>query len=514
VNAKLKKQLRQRKRKIEKRLSAEGMPPPHVFRRQNVHYELAERTRGIAYGGIGAMHALAHESGLVKAIDRRLSLLKMHRPYTEADHVLNIAFNMLCDGTCLEDIELRRNDEVFLDALGAARIPDPTTAGDFCRRFGEDSVRELQTAINEARLQVWARQPRKFFERATIDMDGSLVPTCGECKQGMDIAYNGVWGYHPLVVSLAETNEVLSIINRSGNRPSHEGAAREADAAIALCRAAGFLAIRLRGDTDFSQTRHLDRWDDAGVEFLFGLDVTAAGHVLADDLVASAWSALERPPRDEPKNIEAKTTRARPENVKEKVVIARRFTNIRLVSEDVAECDYQPAACRKRYRLIIVRKNLEVSEPKQGRLFDDYRYFSYITNVREAAADRLVLVANARCNQENLISQLKSGVRALHAPVNSLVANGAYMVMAALAWNLKAWSALWLPARSARQRHEKVRLLRMEFRTFVNAFLRVPAQIARTGRRLMFRLLAWNPWSPIFFRLTDALRLCDQRGAK
>jgi hypothetical protein len=113
-----------------------------------------------------------------------------------------------------------------------------------------------------------------------------------------------------------------------------------------------------------------------------------------------------------------------------------------------------------------------------------------------------------------LISQLKSGVRALHAPVNSLVANGAYMVMAALAWNLKAWSALWLPARSARQRHEKVRLLRMEFRTFVNAFLRVPAQIARTGRRLMFRLLAWNPWSPIFFRLTDALRLCDQRGAK
>jgi hypothetical protein len=446
---------------------------------------------------------------LVQAIDRRLFLLKLHRPYTEADHVLNIAFNMLCDGACLEDIELRRNDEVFLDALGAARIPDPTTAGDFCRRFTPDSVRDLQTAINEARLQVWARQPNEFFERATIDMDGSLVPTRGECKQGMDIAYNGVWGYHPLVVSLAETNEVLSIINRSGNRPSHEGAAREADDAVALCRAAGFRAIRLRGDTDFSQTAHLDRWDDAGVEFVFGLDATAARHVLADDLPDFAWSGLDRPPR-----YEAKTTRARPENVKEQVVIARQFNNIRLVSEDVAECDYQPTTCRRSYRLIIVRKNLEVSEPKQTRLFDDYRYFFYITNVRDVSAPQIVQEANARCNQENLIAQLKSGVRALHAPVNSLVANGAYMVMAALAWNLKAWAALWLPARSTRQRAEKVRLLRMEFRTFVNAFLRVPAQIARTGRRLVYRMLAWNPWSSIFFRLTDALRLCDPRDAK
>lgn len=496
----VRKELRRRKRRIARRLDPRRVPSPQVFQPQNVCYELPERTRGIVYGGIGAMLDLAHQSGLVQAIDQHVRVLKVHRPYTEADHVLNIAVNMLCDGTCLEDIELRRNDEVFLDAVGVPRIPDPTTAGDFCRRFQESDIQALQTAVDEARLTVWARQPASFFQRATIDMDGSMVETRGECKQGMDISYKGQWGYHPLVVSLAETNEVLAVVNRPGNRPSHEGAAAVADSGIELCQRAGFRSIRLRGDTDFSQTRHLDRWDDQGVEFLFGLDCTPGRHVLADDLLDSVWSQLERPAR-----YQAKTTRTRPENIKEQVVIAREFKNIRLVSEDVAECDYQPTACRRAYRLIIVRKNLDVTRGQQ-RLFEDYRYFFYITNIRGESAADLVFEANHRCNQENLVSQLKSGVRALHAPVNTLLANWAYMVMAALAWNLKAWAALWLPARSAEQQSEKDRVLRMEFKTFVNYFVRLPAQIVQTGRRLVYRLLAWNPQLPIFFRLTDALR--------
>ncbi len=503
MNAKVAAQLARRKRKIQRRLDSGKVPASPVFRRQNIHYEFAERSRGMVYGGIGAMAVLAQSVGLDKAINERLRLLKAHRPYTEADHVLNIAVNSLCDGTCLEDIELRRNDEVFLDALGAQRIPDPTTAGDFCRRFDEDNVWALQDAIDQARLTVWQRQPPEFFERATIDMDGSLVPTTGECKQGMDISYSGVWGYHPLIVSLAETNEVLSVVNRSGNRPSHEGAAVQADRAIALCRRAGFQSIRLRGDTDFSQTAHLDRWDADGVEFLFGLDNTPGRHVLADDLLDSVWSELVRPPR-----YEAARTRARPENVKEQIVVAREFENIRLVSEEVAECDYRPTACKQTYRLIIVRKNLEVDKGQQ-RLFDDYRYLFYLTNIRDESAAALVLEANHRCNQENLISQLKSGVRALHAPVNTLLANWAYMVMVALAWNLKAWAALCLPEPAGRwaekRRAEKRRVLRMEFKTFVNYFLRLPTQLVTQGRRLVYRVLAWNPWLGTFFRLTDAL---------
>jgi hypothetical protein len=165
-----------------------------MFGAPNVHYEVAERTRGFGVGGLGAMHQMAQSTGLVEEIDRRLPLLKVHLPYHESDHVLNLAYNVLAGGRCLEDLELLRNDEVYLDALGAQRIPDPTTAGDFCRRFQWYHVEWLMQAINEARLRVWRQQPETFFEEAVIEADGTLVETTGECKQGMDLSYQGVWG--------------------------------------------------------------------------------------------------------------------------------------------------------------------------------------------------------------------------------------------------------------------------------------------------------------------------------
>src|SRR5271166_47069 len=507
VHARVREKLARRKKRIQKRLDKKdlsGCSNP-VIAASNIQYEIGERGRGIGYGGIGAVHLLVRKLGLAESIDRRLHLLRIHLPYHESDHVLNFAYNALCDGTCLQDIELRRNDEVFLDALGARRIPDPTTAGDFCRRFQSEDVHTLLDIFNDIRMQAWAGQSAEFFEQARIDADGTLVGTTGECKQGMDIAYNGIWGYHPLLVSLANTSEVLSVINRSGNRPSHEGAADEIDRAIRVCRQGGFRQIVVRGDTDFTQTRHLDRWDSEGVQFIFGVNATANLHILADDLPKSAWQELQRPPRYQVKT----EPRRRPENVKEPIVVERQFENIRLVSEMVAEFDYRPAVCRRSYRLIVVRKNLSVEKGEQV-LFDDYRYFFYITNDRTSSAAEIVFRANDRCNQENLHAQLKHGVCALQAPLDNLVSNWAYMVMTALAWNLKAWLALQLPEQPGRwvERHraEKQTVLKMEFKTFINAFVRQPCQIIRTSRRLVYRLLAWNTWQPIFFRLLDVLR--------
>ena len=211
--------------------------------------------------------------GLIHDIDHNLHLFKRHLPYHESDHVLNIAFNILAGGKRIEHLELRRNDEVYLNALGAERIPDPTTEGDFCRRFAESDVVTLIDALNETRLRVWSQQPSAFFTEAILDVDGTLVATDAECKQGVDIAYNGTWGYHPLLISLANTAEPLYLVNRSGNRPSHEHAADSLDKMIALCRRAGFQRILVRGDTDFTQTQHLDRWDEAGdIGFVFGID--------------------------------------------------------------------------------------------------------------------------------------------------------------------------------------------------------------------------------------------------
>jgi Transposase DDE domain group 1 len=508
VNARVREKLARRKRRIQKRLDKgdlRGCSQP-MFTAANIHYEIGERGRGIAYGGIGAMKLLVQKLALAEAIDERLHLLKIHLPYHESDHVLNIAYNALCDATCLQDIELRRNDEVFLDALGARRIPDPTTAGDFCRRFTLADVHTLLDIFNDMRLKVWAGQPQEFFAQACLDLDGTLVETAGECKQGMDIAYNGTWGYHPLVVSLANTGEVLSVINRSGNRPSHEGAAAEVDRALQVCFRGGFQQVLVRGDTDFTQTTQLDRWDDdPRVRFIFGAKAMPNLEVLADDLPRGAWQHLVRPPRYEVQT----ETRQRPENVKEGIVVARAFENIRLLSEDVAEIDYRPTVCDKSYRLIVVRKNLSV-EKGETVLFADYRYFFYLTNDRVSLAADIVFSANDRCDQENLHAQLKNGVCALQAPLDNLVSNWAYMVMTTLAWNMKAWLALQLPEQPGRwqQRHqsEKHQLLKMEFKTFVNALLRMPCQILRSGRKLVYRLLSWNPWLSVFFRLLDVLR--------
>ena len=499
---------RRRKRRIQRRLQPrqwKDQPRP-MFAARNIHYEVADRDRGIACGGIGAMHLLALQCGLPEAINRDLHLLKRKLPYFESDHVLNLAYNTLAGGTCIEDLELLRNDEVYMDAVGAQRIPDPTTAGDFCRRFGQEDVEQLMRTINDIRLTVWKQQPPEFFDQATIEADGTMAPTTGECKQGMDISYNGQWGYHPLLVSLANTKEPLFLVNRSGNRPSQEGAAERFDQSADLCRRAGFKCIVFRGDTDFSQTVHLDRWDDAGdIRFIFGIDAMKNLIGLADGLPEAAWSRLDRPERYEV----ATQPRTRPANAKEPIVIARGYENIRLLSEDVAEFEYRPTACQRAYRLVVIRKNLSVAKGEQV-LFDDIRYFFYITNDRESSKEQIVFGANDRCDQENLIAQLKGQVGAMDNPLGDLVSNWAYMVMASLAWTLKAWAGLMLPVSpgrwKARHQQQKQTVLKMEFKRFVNSFLRLPCQIVRTGRRLVYRLLSWNPWQETFLRLAESLR--------
>lgn len=506
MKAGIRKQIERSKGRVARRLDKHdnrGCERP-MMTAANIHYEIAERTRATAAGGIGAIHLLVRKLELGEAINRQLRLLKMHLPYHESDHVLSIAYNLLAGGTCLEHLELLRTDEAYLDALGARRIPDPTTAGDFCRRFDVGDIDRLQEVFNQTRLKVWRQQPQEFFAEAIIEGDGTMVETTGECKLGMDINYKGQWGYHPLVISLANTGEVLFVMNRSGNRPSHEHAAGYFDRAVTLCRQAGFRRILLRGDTDFSQTEHLDRWDDDGVRFIFGIDATTALQEIAESLPESEWKELHRRPKYEVKT----RARRRPVHVKQQIVEKREYEDIRLVKEYVAEFSYRPTKCRHNYRVIVIRKELEVYRG-QRKLFDDSVCFFYISNAWGMPTEEVVFGANDRSNQENLLQQLKSGVRSLSAPVDNLASNWAYMVMASLAWSLKAWSALQLPEGGRWQekhREEKSKLLRMDFVTFQRALVNVPAQIVRTGRKILYRLLRWNPWQHVFFRLLDQLR--------
>ncbi len=477
-----------------------------MIRPTNIQLELAQKQQAVHCGGLAIINQLVKSIDLRKHINDAAAVLTLHLPYDEADHVLNIAFNLLAGGTCLEHLELRRNDEAYLDALGAERIPDPTTAGDFCRRFSGAQLIEFFQGINRVRQNVWAQQEDSFFDQATIEADGTMVETAGEKKEGIGINHKGQWGYHPLVVTLAQTQELLYLANRSGNRPSHEDAWFYFDLAIEQCRRAGFRKIVLRGDTDFSQTTHLDRWDEDGIKFIFGFDANKSVQQIADELPESAWQPLVRETK------QPATERAKRPNVKEQIVVDNGYENQRLRAESFAEFDYSPYACGKVYRMVVVRKEIDVTKG-QAYLFAKDKLFFYITNetAQDAPAREVIRGGNQRCNQENTISQLNA-CGALSAPLDSLESNWAYMAFASLAWTLKLWSGMMVrvkgnPNQRRVRQATRLKVIWMEFSTFLNSLMLIPAQVIRSSRQRKFRFLTYRPSVDLLFTLHDHISM-------
>jgi hypothetical protein len=330
---------------------------------------------------------------------------------------------------------------------------------------------------------LWTRRGRDLLGPvAYIDIDGTIAPTNGRRKHGMDISYKGIWGYAPLLVSLANTKEVLYLVNRSGNAPSHQGAADWIDKAIDLVTP-HTPRVCLRGDTDFSLTAHFDRWAQR-VDFIFGMDNTTALRSRAEALPEASWRRLHRPA---PYQTITGQVRARRENTKAAIVADREYLNLQLNYEDVAEFSYRPGKCAREYRVIALRKNISRARGDQV-LIEEIRYFFYVTTRTDLTAEQVVELANERCDQENVIEQLKNGVNALRVPLYDLVSNWAYMVIAALAWNLKSWFAMMMHRKSDRRDY-----LRMEFRRFVNGIILIPAMIQRRARSITVRLIGYTP---------------------
>lgn len=442
----------------------------------SIRYEMTRRIRVLTAGGIGAIHQLVCKLKLPEAINQNVEIFKRHLPYFESDHVLSICYSILCGGKPLEDVNRFRLDEVYLDALGTTRVPAPSTAGDFLRRFDEETLLALQEAINQVRVKVWKRQSKEFREKVVIDLDGTLVGTQGECKEGIEYSYKKIWGYGPLLVSIAGTREALYVVNRPANVASHQGVADWIDRALCVVNPV-FETIWLRGDADFSLTKHFDVWDPQ-TQFIFGYDAKPNLIKKAELLPPDAWTPLHRE-----KKYEVKTKpRKKPKNIKQDIVKQRGFLTLKTIEEEITSFDYQPTACKKSYRMIVLKKHLKTTKGEEILRYQ-IRYFFYITNDPSTPDTQLLRWINKRCNQENTIEQLKNGVPAFHAPADTLLANWAYMIIASLAWNLKAWYGLLIKDPIPRQE-----ILNMEFKQFLNTFIFIPCQVISQGRQRIFRI--------------------------
>ncbi|HIC13992.1 MAG TPA: IS1380 family transposase [Gemmatimonadetes bacterium] len=485
------KQSRKNSAKRKRRVAARHARAGHwtaqsqpMMRSGKIHYEIGANVDAMSYGGIGAVHRLVNKLGLPRLIDERIELLKVHLPYHESDHVLNLAYNVLCGGTRLEDIELLRHDTAYMNALGSDLIPDPTTAGDFCRRFDEQQIVELMECINAVRPALWRGRGKELLGSVTyLDVDGTDAPTWGEQKEGMHISYKGVWGYAPLIISVANTKEVLYVVNRSGNAPSHLGAAEWIDRSIALV-APHVERVCLRGDTDFSLTANFDRWSEQ-VDFLFGMDAHRVLVRRAQELPENAWKCLQR--KEKYTTLSTQTRERYQCNEKQRIVVEREYLNLRLNHEEVAEFTYRPGKCNRDYRVVVLRKNISKMKGEQV-LFDEIRYFFYITTRDDLSADQVVRCANQRCDQENIIEELKNGVNALRVPLYDLVSNWAYMVIATLAWNIKSWFAMMMHLQ-----HDRERYISMEFRCFLHSIILIPCRVVRRARSVVIRLIGYQP---------------------
>jgi hypothetical protein len=418
--------------------------------------------------------SLVARLGIDRAINDRLSLLRSHRPYRESDHVLTHVYNLFVGGSAIEDIADLQLSEPVRRILGTQRIPDPTTAGDFLRRFDSRAIGQLDQAIDEVQRRVWKKKrSRKRGSVGLVDLDSHVHHVYGSKKQGADFTYKGGFGYHPLVISLAETQECLRIINRPGNTVSAEGA-EDSVRELAPLLKQRFSRVIFRGDSAFAKQAIFDACDDEHLHFAMVSPAQRNFTGLADQLAEREWKPFRAHDR---KPAEKSRRRKRRQNIRRRRARERGKRDLKLEKQWIAEIPYRPDRSERTYRLIIRRQRIE--ESVQGELFELWRYRFVLTNLPSttSALDAMRLTYQ-RCDQENVIEQLQSGVAAMRTPTGTLLANHALMVCARIAHNMKAWMAgLALPKET----------MRWEWKRFRRSFVYLSARVTKAARQTLIR---------------------------
>jgi hypothetical protein len=474
-----------------------------VIRNRQVRVQIQERGEVTPYGGLALAHDLAMRLGVDRDINESMEVLRRHLPYFDSDHLLTHVYNQYVGGSCIEDIAHLQHSDAVKHLTGACRIPDPSTAGDFLRRFNRSNLRAFQQVIDRAREKVWRQMPNSRKRVATIDMDSIIKEVYGPCKQGADFSYTGKWSYHPLLLTLAETRELLRTLNRPGNVASADGAAAALQEVLPMIQR-HFGKVYVRGDSAFYQKAIIAECVRRHVGFALVMDRYANLIELAENLPESAWKpfsahATQKVARTDPR----RKVRRKRERVRARKARDRNYKTLGTIEQWAAEFNYTIRPGLQEFGLVgstfrvVVKRQLIETRQGQQLLYADYVYRFIITNIprREMGTAEVLCFAYGRCDQENIIEQAKNGIAALRMPTGELLANAAFLMAGQLAWCLRAWlSLLALPKETSR----------WEWKWFRQAFVYVAARITQNGRRAKVYLAGCH-------RFVDHLIIASQR---
>ncbi len=471
-----------------------------VMRLPKTHIEVDQAPKTTKYGGLVLATGLLRRLSASKRLNENVSVLKQYQPYTEADHILAQALNLYIGGTCIEDMSELQQSEAVCRMLGACRVPDPTTAGDFLRRFepglNPGALEDLRRTTDGFQGTVWqekargssrgkknkGRYNRRLIKQdlAVLDMDSHRKEVYGVTKEGADFDYKGKWSLHPFAITMAGTGDCLALRNRPGNVRDSEGSAEALDETLGyVCP--HFKQVLVRGDSGFDRADVREVCHRRGSRFAFVGREFKNRPQIAASIPEEQWQPFETRARrmaDARKSKKGHRPRKKRKNRRRQRARERNYKNKRLVRQWVAEVTWRPPDSEHIYRLVIRRQLIEHSKG-QTVLFDEYRYRYVVTDLPDSlAATQVIDLTYERCDQENTIEQLGSGLAAWRMPVREFAGNSVWLEIARLAWNLCKWLAqLVLPEET----------VRWEWKRFRRVFVQVSAEVIKRSRQLWVR---------------------------
>lgn len=478
-----------------------------VLRHRKLHLENDGRPDVTSLGGLILPLALLRRLGAAKVIDERVEVFKAHRPFHESDHVLVQALMLYAGGTCLEDVTLLQQDPALLKILGAERTPDPTTSGDFLRRFVADGkLEELRAAVDEIQQRVWSnpkrwswRQRHRSKEKrplAVLYLDGKTKVLSGVTREGADFDHKGRWSYSVLVASL-DDGECVALRLRPGSMRSSDGAAELLDEALPRLLV-HYQTVLVVADSDYDRfdlryacERHQCYYAFVGRESKDrpGL-AESCENWLPFRTRAHRMQQAERKRRGDA----FESRREKPDRRRRKAR-QRGYTDLQLVRQHVGEMPGPDGS-----RLILRRQLIQEERGKHGQreLWELERYRYVVTNLpRDWSPADVIDVTYQRCDQENVIEGLGSGVAAWRMPVAEMRGNAAWLEIARLAWNLFKWTAhVALPNEVSR----------WEWKRYRRAFVDFAVQVVYIARQTRVRILGMNRFTRELARGLHALQ--------